>query len=65
MAVTPKQPRNNPLCRFRAAKGWTQHEAAERLGVSWSTYKRLEACQQLPKRYQHALEGLKAKYVVA
>ena len=62
MPRCPAEPRTNELYRFRMAKGWTQAETAERLGVSWSTYKRLEAVRVLPRRYQHAFEGFKAKY---
>jgi len=59
MAPKPKQPRINPLCKYRAKKGWTQREAAEKLGVSWATYQRLEKMPVLPKVYVNALEGLK------
>lgn len=40
-----------PLYRWRHAKGLTMREAADRLLVSFSTYRRLESMPTLPKRH--------------
>jgi len=45
--------KNTPLYAWRMAAGLTMREAAARLLVSFTTYRRLEAMAVLPKR--HAL----------
>ena len=43
--------KNTPLYRWRMAAGLTMREAAERMLVSFTTYRRLEAMKVLPKRH--------------
>lgn len=43
--------KGTPLYRWRHASGLTMRQAAQRLLVSYSTYRRLEAMQRLPKRH--------------
>jgi transcriptional regulator with XRE-family HTH domain len=43
--------KNTPLYRWRMAAGLTMREAAVRMLVSFTTYRRLEAMKTLPKRH--------------
>jgi hypothetical protein len=45
--------KNTPLYRWRMAAGLTMREAAEKMLVSFTTYRRLELMPTLPPR--HAL----------
>lgn len=62
MPRQPAQPRTSPIFLWRAARGWTQKEMADELGVSVPTLKRLEAKPSLPKTYQLAFERLQTKH---
>lgn len=66
MSVTvprqPRVPRTNPMCLWRIARGWTQREMAEELGVSVPTLQRLEAKPALPKKYQLAFDRIRTQY---
>ncbi len=61
MAPRPKRPRTSPLYVFRTGKQWTQEEMAKELGIHRVTLARLEAMPKLPKRYQRALDDIRAK----
>lgn len=43
--------KNTALYRWRIAAGLTMREAAVRMLVSFTTYRRLEAMKELPKRH--------------
>jgi hypothetical protein len=43
--------KNTPLYRWRMAAGLTMREAAEKMLVSFTTYRRLELMPSLPKRH--------------
>lgn len=51
--------KKTPLLVWRMGLNITQQDAAGRLGVSFSTYRRLELLTRLPRTYALALEALK------
>lgn len=53
--------KDTTLYRWRHAQELTLEQAAEKFGVSLSTYRRLEAMPSLPKRYALAFDALTRK----
>lgn len=51
--------KNTPLFRWRHAVGLTLAQAADKFGVSMSTYRRLEGLKHLPKRYALAFDTIR------
>lgn len=51
--------KGTPLYIWRHARELTLEQAAERFGVSMSTYRRLESLAVLPKRYALAFESIR------
>ena len=62
-ATMPPRKRNDKpsaLYRWRLKNNLLQREAAEKFGVSFSTYRRLELMPTLPKKYALAFQTVKA-----
>lgn len=53
--------KKTPLLTWRMGLNIIQQDAAKRLGVSFSTYRRLELLPRLPRTYALALEALKSQ----
>lgn len=61
----PPRKRNDkpsPLYRWRLKNKLLQREAADKFGVSFSTYRRLELMPELPKKYALAFQTIKANF---
>lgn len=53
--------KNTPLYRWRMAAGLTMREAAGRMLVSFTTYRRLELMKTLPKRHAAIFRMIRTK----
>ena len=53
--------KNTPLYRWRMAAGLTMREAADKMLVSFTTYRRLEAMKELPKRHAAVFSMIRKK----
>lgn len=65
MGTMPPRKRNakpGQLYRWRLKNNLIQSEAADKFGVSLSTYRRLELLPTLPKKYALAFASVKTKF---
>lgn len=62
MPPRKRKPKSSALYRWRMKNKLLQPEAAEKFGVSFSTYRRLEDMPTLPKKYALAFQTIKASF---